>query len=171
MAALPVFMTRPQVFWTNAAFLLGVLVLTGWLHIFKAVHAVRRWTIGEFLYPLAGILIILAFDDMRIYTVSIMVLALSDGLAGIFGRQYGGKGYKVIKGTKSIVGNAVFFITTLFILGSFTLISIPAADMTTWLLVLGGSLFLTGVEAIFGGGFDNLMVPVFTAIITALLLA
>lgn len=170
LAALPIFMTRPQVFLTNVAFLVGVLLLTGWLHIFKAVHAVERWTIGEFLYPLAGALIALTFDDMRIYTVSIMVLALSDGLAGLFGRQYGGTGYKVWGGTKSLMGNAVFFATTLFILVSFTLISIPTADTTTWLLVFGGSLFLTGIEAIFGGGFDNLMVPIFTAFLTALLL-
>lgn len=171
LAALPIFMTRPQVFLTNVAFLAGVLVLTGWLHIFKAVHAVKRWTIGEFLYPLAGALIALSFDDMRIYTVSIMVLALSDGLAGLFGRQYGGKGYRVWGGTKSLVGNAVFLVTTLFILASFVLISIPAPDSITWLMVVGSSLVLTGVEAFFGGGFDNLMVPVFTAFLTALLLS
>lgn len=170
LAALPIFMTRPQVFLTNVAFLAGVLVLTGWLNIFKAVHAVKRWTIGEFLYPLAGALIALMFDDLRIYTVSIMVLALSDGLAGLFGRQYGGKGYKVWGGTKSLVGNAVFLATTLFILVSFTAISIPSADATTWMLVVGGSVFLTGVEAFFGGGFDNLMVPICTAVITSLLL-
>ena len=171
LAALPIFMTRPQIFLTNVAFLLGVLILTGWLHIFNAVHAVKRWTIGEFLYPLAGALIALTFDDLRVYTVSIMVLALSDGLAGLFGRQYGGKGYKVWGGTKSLVGNAVFFVTTLFILVSFTLISIPDADTAVWLLVFGGSVFLTCVEAFFGGGFDNLMVPVVTAVITASLLA
>ncbi len=170
LAALPIFMTRPQVFLTSAAFLAGVLILTGWLRIFKASATVERWTIGEFLYPLAGVLIVLTFDDLRIYTVAIMVMALSDGLAGLLGQRYGGKGYKVWGGTKSLVGNAVFLVTTLFILVSFTLISIPSASMAVWLMVLGGSLLLTGVEAMFARGFDNLAVPLVTALIVALML-
>ncbi len=170
MATLPIFMTRPQVFLINLAFLIGVLVLTGWLKIFSAVHAVKRWTIGEFLYPLSGVLISLAYDDMRIYTVSIMVLALSDGLAGLFGRQYGGKGYKVWGGTKTIVGNTVFFLTTLFILVSFTLISISDPTLASWLIVGGGTILLTCVEAFFGGGFDNLAVPLVTSVLTYFLL-
>lgn len=170
LATLPVFMTRPQVFLTNLVFLVGVLVLTGWLHIFKAVHAVKRWTIGEFLYPLSGVLISFAYDDLRIYTVSIMVLALSDGLAGLFGRQYGGKGYDVWGGHKSILGNIVFFLTTLFIMVSFTLISIPNPTITDWLIVGIGSLFLTCVEAFLGGGFDNLAVPLVTSVLAYFLL-
>lgn len=170
LATLPIFMTRPQVFLTNLAFLVGVLVLTGWLKVFKAVHAVKRWTVGEFLYPLSGVLIALVYDDMRIYTVSIMVLALSDGLAGLFGRQYGGDGYKVWGGTKSLVGNAVFFVTTLFILVSFTMIAIPEPTATSWLIVGAGTIFLTCVEAFFGGGFDNLAVPLVTSVLTYMLL-
>ncbi len=171
LATLPIFMIRPQVFLTNLAFFVAVLVLTGWLHIFQAVHAVKRWTVGEFLYPFAGALIVLLFADLRIYSISILVLAISDSFAGLIGKKYGGKGYKVWGGTKSLVGNTVFFVTTLFILVSFVLISLPNADATTWLLVVGGSFFLTGVEAFFGGGFDNLMVSVFTALLTAALLS
>lgn len=171
MATLPIFMTRPQVFLTNVAFFVGVLVLTGWLHVFKAVHAVKRWTIGEFLFPLSGAVIALAYDDLRIYTVSIMVLALSDGLAGLFGRQYGGDGYKVWGGTKSIVGNGVFFVTTLFILVSFVLISIPNPTLLVWFIVGMGTIALTGTEALLGGGFDNLAVPLLTSVFAYMLLS
>jgi len=170
LATLPLFMTRPQVFLTNFAFLIGVIILTGWLHIFNAVHAVKRWTIGEFLYPLSGVIISLAYDDMRVYTVSIMVLALSDGLAGLFGRQYGGEGYKIWGGRKSLVGNAVFFLTTLFVLISFMLISIPNPSSAAWAIVVVGTLLLTCIEAFFGGGFDNLAVPLATSVIAYLLL-
>lgn len=170
LAALPIFMTRPQVFLTNVAFLVGVLVLTGWLHIFKAVHAVKRWTIGEFLYPLSGAIIALAYDDLRIYTVSIMVMALSDGFAGLFGRQFGGEGYKVWGGTKSLVGNLTFLLTTLFILVSFTIIMVPSPDAHIWTIVVVSSFALTIIEAALGGGFDNLAVPLATSAIAYTLL-
>lgn len=170
LAALPVFMTRPQIFLTNMAFLVGVVVLTGWLQIFKAVHSVKRWTIGEFLYPLAGALIALTYDDLRIYTVSIMILALSDGFAGLIGRQFGGDGYKVWGGTKSIPGNLAFLAWTLYIMVIFVAVFIPGASSYIWLVAIASALFLTVVESLFGGGFDNLAVPISTAIIASYML-
>ena len=170
LAALPIFMTRPQIFLTNVAFLIGVLVLTGWLKIFKAVHAVQRWTIGEFLYPFAGASIALIYDDVRVYTVSITMLALADGLAGLVGRQFGGEGYKVWGGTKTLIGNLTFFVTALFVLGAFVFVFMPGASNYIWITVLGGASLLTIIEASFGGGFDNLAVPFSTAIIVSYML-
>lgn len=170
LAALPIFMTRPQIFLTNIGFLVGVLVLTGWLKIFKAVHAVKRWTIGEFLYPIAGASIALFYDDLRVYTVSITMLALADGMAGLVGRQFGGKGYRVWGGTKSLAGNLAFFATAVFVLSAFVFVFMPDASNYVWISVLGASSLLTIIEATFGGGFDNLAVPFATAIITSYML-
>jgi phytol kinase len=152
------------------AFLVGVLVLTGWLNIFKAVHAVKRWTIGEFLYPLAGATIAFMYDDVVVYTVSITMLALADGMAGLIGRQFGGKGYKVWGGTKSLVGNLAFFVTAVFVLSAFVFVFMPGASNYIWITVIGASSLLTIIEAAFGGGFDNLAVPFATAIITSYML-
>lgn len=171
LAMLPLFMTRPQVFLTNMAFLAGVLVLTGWLKIFKAVHAVERWTIGEFLYPFSGALLALVYDDIRIYMLGVIILAFSDGLAGLLGRRYGGKGYRVWGGTKSLLGNAVFFGATLFVLASFVSIVVPNPSGIDWIIATAGALLLTCVEALFGGGFDNLAVPLAASLIAYLLLA
>lgn len=171
LAALPIFMTRPQIFLTNVAFLIGVLVLTGWLHIFDAVHAVKRWTIGEFLYPLAGATIALFFDDLRIYTVSIMMLALADGLAGLVGRQFGGEGYRVWGGTKSLIGNLTFFLTALFIMLAFVYVFVFEPTSQQWLLAIAGAAVLTVIEGSLGGGFDNLAVPLSTAVLASVILS
>jgi len=170
LAILPLFMDRAQIFLTNVAFLLGVLVLTGWLHIFKAVHAVKRWTVGEFLYPLSGAFIVLFFDDLRVYSVSILVLLFSDSLAGLVGRKYGGEGYKVWRGRKTIIGNVAFFISTIIILGGFAILTVNSPTTVTWLTVVVGSVVLTAVEAVSGGGLDNLTVPLATAVIATYLL-
>ncbi len=171
MVVLPIFMDRPQILLTNVIFLLGVLVLTGWLHIFKAVHSVKRWTIGEFLYPPSGVLVVLLFDDLRVYSVSILVLLVSDSLAGLVGRKYGGEGFRVWRGQKSALGSLTFFLSTLIILAGFTVLTLGSPTATIWLMVIFGSVLLTAVEAISGGGIDNLTVPLATAVIASYLLS
>ena len=105
LAALPLFMERWQIVLTNFGFFGGVLLFTGLFHIFTAVHAVRRWTIGEFLYPFSTGLVALLFTDLRVYSYAVLILALGDGLAGLVGHAFGGRGYRIWHGRKSLVGN------------------------------------------------------------------
>jgi phytol kinase len=165
LAALPLFMGRWQVVLTNFGFFFGVLIFTGLFHVFTAVHAVRRWTIGEFLYPLATGTVALVFADLRIYSYAVLILALGDGLAGLIGRAYGGQGYKIWRGHKSLIGNLAFFIAATFVTVAFwtivngwSLAVVPAA------VLLG--LMLTLIEALLAGGFDNLAVT-FAAALSA----
>jgi phytol kinase len=172
LAILPLFMTRRQVAITNFSFFGGVWLLSGVWHVFTAVHAVRRWTIGEYLYPLGTGLVALLFTDLRVYAAAVLILAFSDGLAGLLGRTFGGEGYKIVGGTKTILGNAVFFTTTLVILATFWWLSSPAEEAIVSVLpiLIVGSLLLTTVEAALAGGFDNLAVPLAAAWVASLLL-
>ncbi|HEX9594743.1 MAG TPA: hypothetical protein VF996_01270 [Candidatus Saccharimonadales bacterium] len=171
LAILPLFMTRRQVAITNFSFFGGVWLLSGVWHVFTAVHAVRRWTIGEYLYPLGTGLVALLFTDLRVYAAAVLILAFSDGLAGLLGRTFGGEGYKIVGGTKTILGNAVFFTTTLVILATFWWLSSPAEEAIVSVLpiLIVGSLLLTTVEAALAGGFDNLAVPLAAAWVASLL--
>jgi len=171
LALLPLFMTRRQVAYTNFAFFLGVWLLAGVWHVFTAVRDVRRWTIGEFLYPLGTGLVALIYADLRIYSAAVLILAFSDGLAGLIGRTFGGEGYKIVGGTKTILGNSVFFITALgILLGCWWLNSEPSESLLGALpLLVGGSLLLTATEAALAGGFDNLGVPLMAAWVASLL--
>lgn len=164
LVILPIFMDRWQIVLTNFGFLFGVIILTGFLHIFTVVHAVKRWTIGEYLYPLSTGLVAWVFTDLRIYSFSVFILALGDGLAGLLGREYGGKGYKIWHGSKSLLGNAVFFIIALFlILGLWTTTSDFTWSMLPIAILL--SLWLTFVETLFAGGFDNITVTFSAALV------
>lgn len=163
LASLPLFMSREQVVLTNFAFFLGVLVFTGLFHVFTAVHSVRRWTIGEFLYPLATGTVALVFEDLRIYSYSVFILALGDGLAGLVGRAYGGEGYRIWRGRKSLVGNVAFFIAATAVTVAFW----SSVHGFSWAILpisvmLG--LLLTLIETLLAGGFDNLAVTFAAAI-------
>src|SRR5690606_14860292 len=165
-------MTRRQVAYTNLAFFGGVWLLAGVWPVFTAVRDVRRWTIGEFLYPLGTGLVALTFNDLRIYSVAVLVMAFSDGLAGLIGRTFGGNGYKIVGGTKSVLGNAVFFTTAFAILAVFWALNSPVYEsiLSALPLIMGGSLLLTATEASLAGGFDNLAVPLVAAWVASLLI-
>ncbi len=102
------------------------------------------------------------FDDLRIYVFAVLVLALADGAAGLIGRLYGGKGYRVWGGTKSATGNAVFFVTALALTLAFAG-SIGVLSFGILPVVLASAGALTLVEAAFSRGFDNLAVPLSAA--------
>ena len=157
LAALPLFMGRWQVVLTNFGFFVGVLLFTGLFHVFTAVHAVRRWTIGEFLYPLATGTVALAFSDLRIYSYAVFILALGDGLAGLVGRAYGGEGYKIWRGRKSLTGNLAFMVAATFVTAAFWVIVHGWSWAVLPVAVLLG-LLLTLIETLLAGGFDNLAV-------------
>lgn len=164
LASLPIHMDRWQIILTNLGFFFGVLLLSGIFHVFTAIHSVKRWTIGEFLYPLSTGLVVLVFTDLRVYTFAVFVLALSDGLAGLIGRSFGGDGYKIWHGTKSILGNIVFFIVTACLLLSFWII-VGTFNLTYVPLLLLFALILTVIETLLAGGFDNIAVPISSAIV------
>lgn len=171
LAILPLFMLRRQIVVVNFAFFVGVLLLTGWLHIFKAVHSVKRWTIGEYLYPLATGAIAYLFSDLRIYVFAVFQLALADGFAGFYGRRFGGRGYRVIGGTKSRLGNTVFFGFSFLLSLAFILVT----QVLTWPTALGYALavalVITISEIPFSAGFDNLAVPFTSALLAYWLLS
>lgn len=164
LAALPLFMDRWQVVLTNFGFFVGVVVFTGVFHIFTAVHSVKRWTIGEFLYPTSTGLVALVFSDLRIYTYAVFILAICDGVAGLAGRWWGGKGYPIWHGRKSLVGNMAFFLSALLLTTvfwtsthGFDFAIIPIAILLSFLLTIG--------ETLFAGGFDNVAVTFSAALV------
>ena len=170
MASLPLYMTKEQIITTNLAFLTVAIISTGWLHVFSVVHAVRRWTIGEFLYPLSAAIIAFAFEDIRIYSLSVLMLAMADGLAGVLGKRYGNKTYKTLGSSASVFGSLMFLISALFILASFTLISVGSISLSAGLIIASGVVTLTATEALLGLGLDNMAVPFLTAWLGTLLL-
>lgn len=169
LAMLPLFMDRWQIILTNFGLFIGVLIFAGLFHIFTAVHAVKRWTIGEFIYPLSTGLIAFLFEDLRIYVFAVFILAFADGLAGLLGRSLAKTRYNTLGGTKSWLGSTVFFSVSVVILLAFWFV-VHGALIPLHILI-SAALFMTVLEASLAGGFDNLAVPLGAAAVATLILA
>lgn len=164
MALQPVFMSRTGIAVFNGMFFVGIIVLSGMFKFFSAYEDVQRWTIGQFLYPLSLLLLIFMYSDMRVYSFSVLVLALADGMAAVMGKWHGKKRYYVPGGYKTWLGSATFFAITFVLLSIFVILEASITPYTIAVIIIG-SFFLTTVEGLIAAGFDNLAVPFFTAIL------
>jgi len=164
LASLPLFMNRREIFAINVGFLVGIVVLSGLLHIFRSIEDVPRWTIGQYLYPFGIIIVTLFFKDLIVYSFSVLVLALADGFAALIGQTYGEKSYRTLGGAKTFLGSFTFFSITLSLLLVYVFTQAGVSQLNVSIAV-AGTLFLTIVEGIFGAGFDNLVLPLATALV------
>lgn len=163
-ASLPLFMNRREIFATAAIFFLAMVILSGVLKLFSAYEDVSRWTIGQFLYPVGIMAVLFMFSDLHIYTFAVLILALADAAAALVGTKFGDIHYHFFGGNKTIAGSLAFFTVTLSLLTIFTF-SFGTVTPLVLIMIPVSAWFLTGVEAVFAGGFDNLAIPVFAALI------
>ena len=101
---------------------------------------------------------------MRIFQISSLVLAVSDGLAGIIGEAWNFHAITIFHNTKSLGGAIVFFLSTISILLIF-----HGFEVSLIKIVLVSTL-LTITEFILYFGSDNLGVPLMTALLELQLL-
>lgn len=148
----------------------GIMVATrrlGWL---QSIHGVERRSEGGLYYPLAiYLLFVLAGDRPVFYLISLLVLMVSDSLAALLGSEYGRAIYQVETDRRSLEGSAVFLLTT------FLAVHLPlllATDTGRWASVLIAAqvaLTVTIFEGISPGGSDNLVVPLATYFLLAMM--
>jgi dolichol kinase len=148
-------LTLPQLAVLAVAFgaiLLGTRV-TGRL---QSVHGVSRATVGAQLLPVGLLLAVFVAGGHHLAAAfGMLVCAFADPMAGFVGRV-GGPSWHIPGGSKSLVGSAAFFGTTMSLCLIFGIVT--ATDpLVAW---LAAALALTVLEACSGFGLDNLFVPV-----------
>lgn len=159
-ASWPWYLSTVEIVFIAGAFIIGVLV-SQWLNIFKAIHAVERPTWGEICFAAAVGLLALLVDDPWIYAVALLHMALADGLAAIFGTLYGrSTQYKVFGHTKSLVGSLTFFAVSIMLLGIYA--AAVTSPPAVWALLIV-ALAATAAENVAVRGLDNLLVPAIVA--------
>lgn len=163
-AALPLFMNRREIFLIAAIFFVAMVLLSGMFKLFTAYEDVSRWTIGQFLYPLGIMFVVLLFDDLKIFSFSVLILALADAAAALVGTRFGEMHYHFFGGDKTIAGSLAFFTITLTIITIYVF-SFGAVTPLALVMIPVSAYFLTAVEALIAGGFDNLAIPIFAAMI------
>jgi dolichol kinase len=141
----------------------------------KASHDGHR--LGLVYYAISWtILAFFAFNDLVIASVGIVCMAYGDGMGGLMGKTFGRRkifGNKTLEGTVSVFAFATLaifliinFYNLLFDAGLYGSRSIPltVAAMTA----LGLGAYVSIVELYTPGEYDNLVIPLSTALILAL---
>jgi phytol kinase len=155
-----------------AVMLLAGVVVSNKLKLFKAIHSVSRSTIGEYLFPVSMILLALFFKRPVLFAAGMLEMGLADGLAAVIGTHYGKKtSFKLFGNKKSIHGTVTFFFVSLGIL-VFCIDHIHPGLVfgsilsfaTTIVVTSMFSAILTVAELTGQRGFDNISVPILTAI-------
>jgi phytol kinase len=163
---MPLFLSRIEIMGLAALFVI-ILTASKWKTILS-LHNVQRKTLGEVFYPLSiGLLSIICLpQNITAFQISVFVLAFSDGLAAIIGEAWNFHPVELFRNKKSFGGAITFFIVTCIILFSF-----HGFSSANFYLIIGISIILTGIEFVLVYGFDNLVLPVLTAIIELLFFA
>jgi phytol kinase len=156
---MPYFLSR-WVIVSLALFFALFLLVTRLTGFFQSIHKVGRDTLGEVYFPVGVALTAYFFlpNDLTAFQFGMLVLGLSDAVGGIIGHALGSRRTKLF-GEKSIEGTSAFFLCTL---GIFFILA-PAKNMVFAGLLI--SLASSLLELVLDRGCDNLVLPVFSALL------
>ncbi len=152
-----------------------VLFVAKHKNLLKSIDDVSRTTYGSILLPVAicsAFVIAHLAGDNKLFIIPMLILGISDSLAGITGVFYGKKLRQVIihgwNLGKTYVGSLVFFLTSLVIclyaLHWFTGLLSPKTLFAAFTVALGAAL----VELFSSKGLDNITVPLTALVILSL---
>jgi dolichol kinase len=160
VAFMPFFITYDMIKLLSIAFL-AVIFISYKLHILQSIHAVKRVTIGELLYPIGIGICAFLEPAVWIFTAAILHLAIADSVASIAGIKWGKRTrYMVVTHGKSLVGSFAFFVASVLILAS-TIPFVAPASLPQLSLLLGfAPLVLVLTENLSLLGTDDLTIPV-----------
>ncbi|MEJ0073462.1 MAG: hypothetical protein WDN27_05290 [Candidatus Saccharibacteria bacterium] len=158
-AALPLWLA-----WNYIAILaLGFVVIMAVskrIHGFRSIHEVRRTTYGEIYMPLTVALLALCFPHARLYSSSLLVLALADPAAQYIGTRFGRK--RLLGGHKTWLGSLTYLLIALVVLVPFGLLG---GDRLPFSAIILAAVSGTVAEAVSSRGTDNLTAPLVIALI------
>ncbi len=152
-----------------------VLVIAKAKDLLKSIEDVSRKTYGSVLLPIAisgAFVVANLLNDNKLFIIPMLILGVSDSLAGITGVFFGKKLRQVIiygwNLNKTYLGSLVFFLTALvicmFVLHWFTGFLSPKTLTIALSVALGAAI----VELLSSKGLDNITVPL-TAIMILLM--
>ena len=159
--------------WTVLVLAAGFAVIifgTRKLGMLQSIHGVERRSQGGIYYPVAiYLLFLLAGDRPVFYLVSLLVLMVSDSLAALLGSEYGRNIYTVETDRRSLEGSAVFLLTTFLAVHLPLLLATDTGRAAAVLIAAQIALTVTIFEGISPGGSDNLVVPLATYFLLAIM--
>ena len=158
--------------WTVLALAIAfglIMFLTKKFGLLQSVHGVERKSDGAIYHPIAIYTCFLYSQILNqpwFYVIAITILAVSDALAAIVGKNYGANEYIVEVGLrKTIEGSVTFFLTSFLIIHLILLLATPTGRLESVLIALLISIIVTVFEGVSLKGADNLFIPLATIFI------
>lgn len=137
-----------------------------------SINAIDRESHGSILYPLAVYSCFLVYEyydfDLMFFYAPILVLAIADPLAALFGKRWPKGKFSIGKDSKTLVGCSAFFVSTLSILLGLCILfnrELSFDQVYQLVLIAFGATF---VEAVSGKGSDNLTIPLSVVLLLSL---
>lgn len=151
-AALPVALSFDAIAVLAGGFV-PFMVVSRRLGLFPLVHGGERTTHGEIYFPVGIFLVAVLVPHTAPYVFGVLVLALSDAVAGVAGERYGRRSYDLLGAHKTYLGSAWFLVMT-------TALAVAVAPSFAAPAI---AAVLTLEEGLLGGGADNVVLPVSAA--------
>jgi phytol kinase len=134
----------------------------------QVLHSVGRFSLGEFSFVLAVVLLWAFFVNgqaepplrrLLLYLIPLLVLTIADAAAALVGVYLGRCQYPTLAGTRSLEGSIAFFFSALLCTHvPLVLVASAGWDQALVLAVFVAAL-VTMCEAFAWGGLDNLLLP------------
>ena len=142
----------------------GVIFVGRKTTFFSSIHDVERKSLGDVFLPLGEAISAAVFlpHNIAAFQFGVLVMGISDALAGLIGERYGKHKIRLFGGTKSAEGSVVFFICTMILMLFF------APVFSYQLILIAAVLTVTEVLTIYG--LDNLILPILGAFLIQFLL-
>ncbi len=143
---------------------ISILIVINYIYkLFPIIEDIDRKSFGTFFYSFSLLILISLFweEDPLALTTGFFIMTFGDGFAGLIGKNFKSKSWKILNQKKSILGT-----TTMFLI-SFVVVSILGyrnnIDFNYY--YFGIALIATLLEQISIIGIDNFSVPIITSII------
>ena len=137
------------------------------INAFQGIHSQKRQSYGTIYFPLSYSIIVLFFwEESSFVITSLLILAISDPLAGHIGTKLGSsKDFTIWYDKKTFQGTLTFLLSTFLIL-SLSVLYIEEYDwIQSILFVLIVSIFATISEVMSKKGSDNLSIPLISILV------
>jgi phytol kinase len=150
----------------------GVAILSYMLPLLPSINNIGRKSFGTLFYAMSIGLLVAWFWPLELQPLAalgILVMAWGDGLAGLVGRQFGHRRYRLLGMTKSWEGSGTMGLVS-FGVSAWILLATGTPALPSLLVALGVSMVATVLEAFSPLGIDNLTVPLGSSAMAYLLL-
>lgn len=164
--SLPAFMPVAHVAVLAAGFI-PIMLVSRRFRLLPSIHHAERTSLGETFFPVGVLGAAVFFQRPLFFVFGVLVMAISDAVAGVVGARFGRHPYSVFGAHKTYEGSAGFFISTV-LLSIATLIVGGAGIGETVVLALGLAIVLMLAESALGWGLDNTVLPVLGALLLSL---